>query len=399
MIYVGTVSGNGSVKGNGKGIYTLSQSDTCLQVVDCLEADNASVIKASADRKVIYAANESKNFGGINGAGGGITACRIMDDGRLEKINDSIAYGSRTAYVEPTSDNRYLLVANHGSHTTVTCSYERNRNGEWRLKRGFDESNVALFSLREDGGIGGLLDLVAFEIKGYWCHGGGQSTSHIHCVRTRDDLVFACNRGADEIEVLKIDRHANELVFIYSFFVRSGYAPRYLEFHPHDSIIYVANENYPSVSVYRYDAGGKLTELQMLGTMPEEYYIDRPLPKFDKRHADPGEKNTSGFADRGAAMPSDIHISQDGRFLYVSNRGPKGNIAVFRVNQDHTLSLRGHIFIDSKDPRGFALNGDLLYVGLLDRNTMQVFLLDKESGLVSKHLYDFGLPAPSSFVI
>lgn len=399
MIYVGTVSGNGSVKGDGKGIYTLSQSDGCLEIVDCLESDNSGIIKMSKDGKAIYAANESKSFGGINGSGGGITACRIMDDGRLEKINDSISYGSRTAYVEPTSDNRYLLVANHGSHTTVTCSYGQNAKGEWELKRGFDDSSVALFSLRDDGGIGDLLDLVVFRNKGYWCHGGGQSTSHIHCVKAKDDLVFACNRGADEIEVLRIDRKANKLVLLDSFHVRNGYAPRYLEFHPYDSIIYVANENYPSVSVYRYDGGGKLTELQMLGTMPEEYYIDRPLPRFDNPHADPEEKSTSGFVDRGAAMPSDIHISQDGRFLYVSNRGPQGNIAVFGVNQDHTLSSHGHIFVDSKDPRGFALNRDLLYVGLLDRNTVQVFLLDKESGLVSKHLYDYGLPAPSSFVI
>ena len=402
MIYIGSVStSSGSVTGRGKGIYTVKEnSDHSMTHIQTIPSDNAGIITASADGRFIYAANESKSFGGINGSGGGVSAYRILEDGTLSLINDSVSYGSRTAYTAVTEDGKYLLAANHGSHTTVTCSYIQNEDGSWQLKRGFDDSSAALFSLREDGGIGDLKDLVVFRQSGYWCHGGGQSTSHLHQIRTHGDLVFACNRGADEIEVMRIDREKECLSILNQYHTRSGYAPRYMEFHPFLPVFYVANENYPSVSAYSYDESGMLTEIQFCPTMHDEYYTERPLPVFDKRHADTGEINTCGFADRKAAMPSDIHISAEGRFLYVSNRYyDGGKITVFRVSKDGSLTMSGLIDTEGNDPRGFALSDGLLYAGLLDRNLVQVFRLSSENGLAGDCISRFEIPAPSSFVI
>lgn len=395
MIYVGTVNNSsGSIKGNGKGIYVI---DDAWQVKDVLPCDNAGIITISKDHKHIYTANESKDFGGMNGTGGGVSAFAIKEDGNLSFLNDSIAYGSRTAYVDVSEDGHYLLAANHGSHTTVTCKYVKDDSGTWVLQRGFDDSNIALFSLNADGSINQLEDLVSFDGSGYWCYGGGQSTSHIHSVKTRNNLIFACNRGADEIEVLKIEDHHLKLLNRYQ--TRPGYAPRHIDFHPIDSILYVVNENYPSLSVYRYDESGQLQDLGLYPTMPKSYYEDRPLPSFSKRHAEKDEVNTCGFADRKAAMPSDIHVSKDGQYVYVSNRYyDKGIITIFKVIDD-ALEVVDYFKVDGNDPRGFAVNEEYILVSLLDQNKIQVFSRDGQTGKAIACIKEIEIPAPSSIII
>ena len=72
------------------------------------------MICISKNKRYLYAANESKDFGGLNGSGGGVTAYRIAEDGSLSKINDSISYGSRTSYVTVTDNGKFLFASNHG---------------------------------------------------------------------------------------------------------------------------------------------------------------------------------------------------------------------------------------------------------------------------------------------
>ena len=127
-----------SVTGDGEGVYTLEFNGKELKKRFVIRADNATMLTVCKDRKTVYVANEVRNFTGMNGTGGGITSYRVLDNESLEKLNDSISYGSRPAYVSLSESGRYLLVANHGSHSSVTCHYEQAENGEWKLKREFD---------------------------------------------------------------------------------------------------------------------------------------------------------------------------------------------------------------------------------------------------------------------
>ena len=403
IIYAGSVtSGGGSVNGKGEGIYTVIFSeDGSLSLKNSLYSVNAGIITKYGN-KYIYAANEAKDFGGINGSGGGVSAYRIKEDGNLAFINSSISYGSRTAYVSVSEKGRYLLAVNHGSHTTVTCSYAQNENGEWVLKRGFDDSSAAVFALREDGGIGELTDLKIFRGCGYWCHGGGQSTAHLHCIKIKKNLVVACNRGCDEIEVMRLDEATGKLEILSQFETRPAYAPRHAEFHPSINVLYAVNENYPSVSAYAYDPdSGEMKELQTIGSMKDEYYQAKPLPSFTKRHADPDEKNTCGFADRSATMPSDVHISKDGKHLYMSNRqfAGTGSLAVFDIDEKGMLEKTAVIELDGKDPRGFGLSDDgkYLLVSLLDQNRLDLYEIDA-AGIPSDKISSLQLNAPSSVI-
>lgn len=410
LIYVGSVGANptkkapklaSSISGNGEGVYTLEWDGKSLINKGVCYSDNAGIITISNSGKYVYAANETKDFTGLNGSGGGVTAFKIEKDGMLCKINDSISYGSRTSYVSISNDDKFLIASNHGSHTTVTCHYKKNKKGEWILDRGFDDSSVAVFKINQDGSIGDLTDLKVFDGHGYWCHGGGQSTAHLHSVKIKNDIVIAGNRGADKLEVLKLNKDGL-LEVLNRYSTNPGFAPRHTDFHPTEKVFYVANENYPVASAYTYNLDtGVVKLIGNYKTLNDSYYIDNPIPFFRRKHALPEEINTSGMADYSRVMPSDVHVSKNGKNMYVSNRCFKGvaSIATYNVKEDCSLELLDVMNLEGGDPRGFTLLDEThLIVGLCDKCKVQIFELDSKTGVPIRKVAECDVKSPSSFV-
>ena len=86
---------------------------------------------------------------------------------------------------------------------------------------------------------------------------------------------------------------------------------------------------------------------------------------------------------RGSA---DIHLSPDGKYLYVSNRLKEDGIAIFEVNPEKgTLAKVGYQLTGSH-PRNFNItpNGKYLLVACRDSNAIQIFERDIVSGLLKK---------------
>lgn len=401
FIYIGSVGSNkGFISGSGEGIYTLSLQEKTMKKINVCSSMNPSVICLNKDKTILYCANETNRFTGLNGSGGGISAFGISKkDGSLTKINTSVSYGSKPSDLTVSDDGKYLFVTNHGSHSTVTCHYVQNEEGEFVLQRGFDDSSLAVFRINEDGSIGALTDLKVFDHHGYWCHGGGQSTSHLHCVKERKGLIFCANRGADEIEVLKLEN--DKLKVLNQFRTRPALAPRHIEFHPIKNIIYVVNENYPCLNVYSYEDDGNIKELQMEETMPHSYYEAHPIPAFSKKEADVDEINNCGMSDLTLAMPSDIHISKDGRFIYASNRRFKGtgSITTFACKADGTLKYVDTTELSCGDPRGFKIIDELhcLIIGECDANKVTLYEINQDTGVPAKILSSIQINSTSSF--
>ncbi len=390
-----------SISGSGEGIYTLEWDGKKLSYKSVCYADNAGIITISHNAKYVYCANETKDFTGLNGSGGGVSAFEIKSNGDLSKINDSVSYGSRTSYVSINNSDDYLIASNHGSHTTVTCSYKKNKSGEWVLNRGFDDSSIAVFKLNQDGSIKELSDLMTFKGKGYWCYGGGQSTSHLHSVKINNDIIIAGNRGADKLEVLKLDEKSGKLKLLNRYSTKPGFAPRHIDYHPNMNVFYVVNENYAVASAYKYDnETGKVDLIGHYKTMNENYYIDNPIPNFRKKHASQNEINTSGLADYTKVMPSDVHVSPNSKFLYVSNRCFKGiaSITTYSINEDGSLKIVGIKELEGGDPRGFALlDSSNIIIGLCDKNKVQIYSIDETLGCLKEKKAEIDIKSPSSF--
>jgi 6-phosphogluconolactonase len=101
----------------------------------------------------------------------------------------------------------------------------------------------------------------------------------------------------------------------------------------------------------------------------------------------------SGFSDENTA--ADIHLSDDGRFLYCSNRG-HDSIAIYAIDQSSSsLSLLGHSQVE-EEPRNFCIDpsGNYLLSGNAGSNSITVHAIDQETGMLSSAVHRLELQAP-----
>ena len=81
---------------------------------------------------------------------------------------------------------------------------------------------------------------------------------------------------------------------------------------------------------------------------------------------------------------ADVHISNDGQFIYGSNRG-ENTIVTFRIGPDGLLTLAGHSTCGGDWPRNFVIDptGKYILVGNQKSDYISVLRIDKKTGLPS----------------
>lgn len=87
----------------------------------------------------------------------------------------------------------------------------------------------------------------------------------------------------------------------------------------------------------------------------------------------------------GAQGSADIHITPDGRFLYASNRLENDGLAIFSVDANTGKLTRIGYQPTGIHPRNFIItpNGKFLLVANRDSNSIQVFSINQETGLLT----------------
>jgi 6-phosphogluconolactonase len=256
---------------------------------------------------------------------------RILDDGRLEFVNSRRTVG-------PTCH----ITLDHTSRCLIVSSYHGGM--------------IGICPILEDGSIGPIREIHQHE--GSSVH-PNQGSPHPHSVFIdRNNRYALCSDlGIDQVIVYRLDAEDCRLIPHSKAHVQPGSGPRHLAFHPTLPYVYVINELNATVTVFHYDEeAGILNEVQTISTLPED---------------DAGEKSCA-----------DIHISNDGRFLYGSNRG-HDSIVVCAIDQvnghltpiEYVPTLGGH-------PRNFALSPDNRFVLVANRdsNNVVTFARDAETG-------------------
>jgi 6-phosphogluconolactonase len=137
-----------------------------------------------------------------------------------------------------------------------------------------------------------------------------------------------------------------------------------MQMSPDGRFLYVDHETDSEVSGFAVD-GGKLKEIQVIGTVPDDA----------KSH------NTT----------AEIIISDDGRHLYVGNRGDD-SIAIFAVDpRTGTLSHSENVPSGGRTPRNirFDPTGNWFFAANENAGNVSEFKVDKASG----HLLPTGVSA------
>jgi 6-phosphogluconolactonase (cycloisomerase 2 family) len=210
----------------------------------------------------------------------------------------------------------------------------------------YASGSVATFALDDDGIPTHRAALVAHSGAGP--HPERQRGPHAHTVSAAADGVLAVDLGVDTVFWYPLDGATGALgpgeVLAA---LPPGTGPRHLATSTRDA--YLVGELAANLTTFR--------------TGPDGW-------------EEAGSAPTSTQPD---ALPSEIAISADGRFLYVGNRGP-ATIAVFSL-ANGLPAFVGEVPAGGAWPRHFALAGDHLYVANQLSHTVVVFRIDPATGI------------------
>jgi 6-phosphogluconolactonase len=161
-------------------------------------------------------------------------------------------------------------------------------------------------------------------------------------------------------------------------YTKDGSGPRHFDFSPNNKFVYVSNEIDGTVYSYKMDnVTGILTEIQRISAIPSNTNIksstsggiENDPPEINDRET----TTTAGVAD--------IHITPDGKWLYVSERS-NSTIAAFAVDR-HLGNLT---YIGSYDtekiPRGINIDprGNFVIAAGQASGYVSVHAINQETG-------------------
>jgi 6-phosphogluconolactonase len=321
--YVGTYTPNGG------GIYLFridkaSGALTQLQVIDDIR--NPSWLTLNPAQTRLYAVSEIDSY---LGARSGAVVSYAIDSESLQitRLSAVSSAGTTPAHVAVHPTGRFVFAGNYGG------------------------GNVAVFPVGSDGALGAPSDVrpsvgprhrarAVDDPPGQFAvsdHDG----PHVHMVAPdpSGQFVIANDAGLDLTLVWRFDAQNGRLLpaEVPVIAAPSGAAPRHFAFHPNGRIFYNLYEHDARIAVYDYDAAkGGFKSKQFVSVLPSKF--------------------------GGSVLASEITLTADGRYLYVSNRLHSA-IAVFSVAGDGQLKMISEVWAHADSPRCLTIDpsGEFLY--------------------------------------
>lgn len=344
IAYIGTYT-----NGESKGIYGLAVNydGTARSLGLMAEVPNPSFVATDDRHRFLYALSEKT---APTDPAGMLSSYAIdQHTGALRFLNRVSAHGTVTGHLAVDHSGRWLIAANYGS------------------------GSVAVFALNADGSIGDMRDF--HQHTGASVDPKRQMGPHPHEVVLSADnrFVFIPDLGLDKIFVYRLDAATGKLTPNDPPFAATppGFGPRHMLLDRHEHFAYVLGEMGSTVAVMAYDkAAGRLTPVQTIATLPRGFS---------------GENNSAELA-----------LSNDGRFLYASNRG-HDSVASFAIDptSGHLREIgiaptEGHI------PRSIALTPDGATLLAANQNSDNIAVLhrDAQSGALSPSKHAISVPSP-----
>lgn len=342
---VGTYTAGDS--SHGIYVYDFDQEKGTLKEVSHTDSSfNPSYLALAKDEKYLYAVNENTD----TTTKGMVSAFSFnKDNGSLGFLNEVPSNGDAPCFVAIDRNGKNVAVANY---------------------------NGADFSVYKTDTSGRLLP--ASQIithTGTSTNKKIQTQSHVHSTFFSPDgnYLFVCDLGNDTLYQYPFDASAAKPVdplHVRTYKVPGGFGPRHLAFTPNGKFAYLLNELDAKIIAYRLNNDSLASLQTVVSTNVED----------------------TANADKGSAA---IRITPDGKFLYASNRGNANDIAIFRIGTDGTLSAVAHMKTD-KHPRDFNIspNGKYLIVASRDDNSVKVYVIDQQTGLLTYNGQSISIPKP-----
>ena len=327
-IIVGTYTN--SDKCNSGGIYIFDFDENTYKYELKFHTENIinpSFVSLSPDKKFLFSVNE-------NGDRSTVTSFSIDEaSGRLIKQDERKTQGEDPAFL--ISDDQNVITANYSG------------------------GSINVFKRYVDGKLSEVFQNIKFE--GVGVNPKRQEKSHIHQVQFSPDhqYVLATDLGLDKIYIFKYQKTGDRVLEkIGEFETKKGSGPRHIAFDKTGKLIYLVQELSGDLSVLSFN-NGKIELIQ------EETLLSRKV-RFHFRAAD-------------------IHLSNNEKFVYVTNRDDADDITVFKRKKDGTVKKIQQTKTIGRNPRNFTIspNNKLVLIANQDTNRINIFTRDLENGLLT----------------
>lgn len=318
---------------------------TPLQVVKSV---SPSWLVLSADQRQLFAVNETPN--------GQVSSFSVSAKGEIKPLNQVASQGDEPTHASLSRDQRYLFVANYAVKPDPG-------------------SSLVVIPLARDGKLKPVVQHARHQASGV--NPERQASAHVHSLVLSPDgrHLYASDLGADKVFIYRYDGasadHPLTPAIPASVDLPPGSGPRHLLFDAKGRHAYLTLEM--SAEVVMFDVqDGNLVERQR-------------QPLAERQEA-------------AAKAAGGLHLSADGRFLYVSNRGTSNEIVAFSVGkQDGQLTLLQRRSVEGDHPREFTLDpsDNFLLVANQKSNQIVVIRRDPRSGKLGETVQTLQQDAPS----
>lgn len=326
-LLVGTYTN--SCESKGIYVYDFNTETADFSYSNVSEATvNPSYLTVSADNKKVYSVNE-------NGAESTVSAFNyVPKSGDLKFLNAEKTLGADPCYI--INDEKNIITANYSG------------------------GSITVFTKNNDGSIGTIKQIVQNHGKGI--NVSRQEGAHVHMVQFSPDkkFVLATDLGADKVfsYAYNANSEAEPLQLVDSMFVTAGSGPRHFTFNNDGTYLYLLQELTGELTAYKY-AQGKLKKTQVTSII------------------------SKGF--KGKFTAAAIATSNDGKFLYATNRGEANTITTFEITKNGKLKSKGETSTLGEGPRSFVIDpsGNYLLVAHQYSNNVVIFKRDRTTGTLS----------------
>jgi 6-phosphogluconolactonase len=322
--------------GKSEGIYTYqfdSETGSLKNKQLVTKSSNPSYIITNSNKEVVYAVTESNKYNNTNS--GAIASYKVHKDGTLEKTAEMSSFGKHPCHISINKKENKVVVSN------------------------YSEGNFSVFTLKKNGELDTINQIVNLNKE--------EKKAHTHSAQFHKNDLFIADLGIDSFEHYTFRDSSYVSTKSISMTKKSG--PRHFAMTKNRNYIYVINEYGGTISTLKKE-GNSYVKTEDTSTLNPDY--------------------------KGKNSCADIHISQDEKFLYGSNRG-ENSIVVFEINKkDGSLKKVQSISCHGNWPRNFTLGpqGKFLLVANEKSNNISVFLIDKKTGELT-FIYDIEAANPT----
>ena len=289
----------------------------------------------------------------------GIYLVELSEEGKVLEVRN-VAKVDNPTYLALSNDNKYLYSVSRVDGKGAVTSFEVEEDGNLKeLTSVAQEGNPPCYvELNSDKSTLLSANYHLGTIDSYAVENGKLvkllSTDHhkgsgVHERQEKPHVHFL---GTDEITSYKLNEGVLEKVA--TFKAKDGSGVRHIVFSSDEKQAFVMTELTSEVIAFDYDGEGNLTNPIYYATLPEDFSLE----------------------NKGSA----IKISNDNRFIYVSNRGQDA-IVVFE-NTASGLKQLQTISTEGQGPRDFDLSKNNNFAIATNENsgTITVYKVNKETG-------------------